>query len=153
MTKIFNPRRSTAIGLGGISPVMGGAVGGLFGGNDKKPRYTQLPTGRTIVKGGMDTQGPIAAGAPATVTMKDKAALAAIQAGAIQPGPAPTVPQQGGFGGLGGMLGAAMQRRMQPQPYGRPTGYTFLGGGPQGRIAGYADGGKVVNRKPNGKRC
>lgn len=127
---IFNPRRSTAIGLGGISPVAGAAVGGLFGGGKPDPRYSTMPAGRTIVKGGMDTQAPVAAGTP-DVTLKDKAALAAIRAGqSFNAGMQPAAPA--GRQGLGGMFGAAMRR---------------------GRIAGYADGGKVINRKPNGKRC
>jgi hypothetical protein len=37
----------------------------------------------------------------------------------------------------------------------RPPPVAGGGGGmaPQGKIAGYADGGKVVSRKPNGKAC
>lgn len=71
-------------------------------------------------------------------------------------------PQAAPQGGLRGMIQGIAARRgqvMGAAPAAPPTatgGMPRMGGGaatPQPRLAGYADGGKVINRKPNGKRC
>lgn len=143
---LFNPRRSTAIGLGGISPVMGAAVGGLFG-SDKKPRYSALPQGRTIVRGGADIQAPGAVGPD--VTLKDKAMLAQIKGGQPVAAPAQAAAPAGG-GGFGSLLNRAAnniaQQRAAAAPAQPAAPSTTWG-------RGYSDGGKVFHRKPNGKGC
>jgi hypothetical protein len=68
------------------------------------------------------------------------------------------MPAAGGLFGAGfgqrvaQMARGAQQRRQQMA---MPTAAPMGGGGAptQARVAGYADGGKVIDRKPNGKKC
>lgn len=67
-------------------------------------------------------------------------------------GPISQRPQGGLFSGIQRVAQAAQQRQAAPAP---TPAAPMTGGRPQprGRVAGYADGGKVIDRKPNGKKC
>lgn len=149
MTRLVDPKRDSAVALGGLNPIAGGALGGLFGGRSRPgnlgPTGTRVPDWQRGVKGA--GVNPAAAQNP----MNNPQAAAA---------------QRGGlFGRVGQMAGQVVQQRNASGPSGMLQGIAARraalngGGGPAGvppqagQVRMYSDGGKVFDRKPNGKRC
>lgn len=167
-----NARRDTAVAIGGINPIAGGALGGLFGGGGKPGNLGKTGTRVPDWQRGVPGAGvnPAAAQNPMNnpqAQARAQGGRAGMFAGLMQQMQQQRQPRQGNPmmpADMPQRLAAARaQRAALTQPSGGGQMYAggtpgFYGPGgagvaPQGRVAGYADGGKVINRKPNGKKC